>query len=217
MVGLPWEEHITFLDDKERVKSIRERVREGVRSCAGHPAILCYTIGNEIPASIVRWHGRHRIERFLEDLYNDTKDQDPGALVTYVNYPSTEYLQLPFVDIVCFNVFLESGPQFEAYLDRLQNLCGDRPLIVTETGLDSRRHSQEAQARALDWQVRSAFACGSAGVFVFSWTDEWHRGGFDIEDWDFGLVDRDRRPKQRSAKRSRSSRSRPTFRGRASR
>ena len=32
-----------------------------------------------------------------------------------------------------------------------------------------------------------------AGVFVFSWTDEWHRGGFDIEDWDFGLVDRDRR------------------------
>jgi glycosyltransferase involved in cell wall biosynthesis len=196
MVGLPWEEHVTFLDDRERIRSIRERVREGVRSCAGHPAVLCYAIGNEIPASIVRWHGRNRIERFLEDLYRDTKDEDPGALVTYVNYPSTEYLQLPFVDIVCFNVFLESGPQFEAYLARLQNLCGDRPLIVTETGLDSRRHSQEAQARALDWQVRSAFACGSAGVFVFSWTDEWHRGGFDIDDWDFGLVDRDRRPKR---------------------
>jgi O-antigen biosynthesis protein len=196
MVGLPWEEHVTFLDDKQRVESIRERVREGVRSCAGHPAVLCYAIGNEIPASIVRWHGRHRIERFLEQLYRDTKDSDPGALVTYVNYPSTEYLQLPFVDIVCFNVFLESGPQFEAYLGRLQNICGDRPLIVTETGLDSRRHSQEAQARALDWQVRSAFASGSAGVFVFSWTDEWHRGGFDIEDWDFGLVDRDRRPKR---------------------
>jgi glycosyltransferase involved in cell wall biosynthesis len=196
MVGLPWEEHVTFLDDAERIASIRERVREGVRSCAGHPAVLCYAIGNEIPASIVRWHGRSRIERFLEQLYRDCKDEDPGALVTYVNYPSTEYLQLPFVDIVCFNVFLESGPQFEAYLARLQNICGNRPLIVTETGLDSRRHSQEAQARALDWQVRSAFACGSAGVFVFSWTDEWHRGGHDIDDWDFGLVDRDRRPKR---------------------
>jgi glycosyltransferase involved in cell wall biosynthesis len=196
MVGLPWEEHITFLDGRERAKAIKERVREGVRSCAGHPAILCYAIGNEIPASIVRWHGRHRIERFLKQLYRAAKEEDPGALVTYVIYPSTEYLQLPFVDLVCFNVFLESGPQFEAYLARLQNLAGDRPLVVTETGLDSRRHSEEAQARALDWQVRSAFAAGSAGVFVFSWTDEWHRGGFEVDDWDFGLVDRHRQPKR---------------------
>ncbi len=34
-----------------------------------------------------------------------------------------------------------------------------------------------------------------AGVFVFAWTDEWHRGGHDVEDWDFGLVDRERVPK----------------------
>jgi glycosyltransferase involved in cell wall biosynthesis len=196
MVGLPWEEHVTFLDDRERAKSIKERVRAGVRACAGHPAILCYAIGNEIPASVVRWHGRHRIERFLKQLYLAAKEEDPDALVTYVNYPSTEYLQLPFVDLVCFNVFLESGPAFEAYLARLQNIAGDRPLVVTETGLDSRRHSEEAQARALDWQVRSAFAAGSAGVFVFSWTDEWHRGGFEVEDWDFGLVDRHRQPKR---------------------
>jgi glycosyltransferase involved in cell wall biosynthesis len=195
MVGLPWEEHVTFLRDRNQAKAIIERVREGVRACAGHPAVLCYAIGNEIPATIVRWHGRHRIERFLEKLYEGAKAEDPGALVTYVNYPSTEYLQLPFVDLVCFNVFLESGPQFESYLARLQNIAGDRPLIVTETGLDSRRHSEEAQARALDWQIRSAFAAGSAGVFVFSWTDEWHRGGYDVDDWDFGLVGREREPK----------------------
>jgi cellulose synthase/poly-beta-1,6-N-acetylglucosamine synthase-like glycosyltransferase len=196
MVGLPWEEHVTFLDEPARVRSIKERIRTSIRACAGHPAVLCYAIGNEIPSSIVRWHGRHKIERFLEELYRVAKKEDPGALVTYVNYPSTEYLQLPFVDIVCFNVFLESGPQFEAYISRLQNIAGDKPLIVTETGLDSRSHSEEAQARALDWQVRSAFASGCAGVFVFSWTDEWHRGGFDVEDWDFGLVDRGRRPKK---------------------
>jgi O-antigen biosynthesis protein len=195
MVGLPWEEHVTFLDDRRRKRSIEQRVREGVRSCAGHPAVLCYAIGNEIPSSIVRWHGRHRIERFLHSLYRAAKQEDPSALVTYVNFPSTEYLQLPFVDLLCFNVFLESGPSFESYVDRLQNIAGDRPLIVTETGLDSRSHSTEAQARALDWQVRSAFAAGCAGVCVFSWTDEWHRGGFEIEDWDFGLVDRSRAPK----------------------
>jgi GT2 family glycosyltransferase len=196
MVGLPWEEHVTFLDDRRRMASIEERVRGMVRSCAGHPAILCYAIGNEIPASIVRWHGKQRIERFLKRLYHAAKSEDPGALVTYVNYPSTEYLSLPFIDLVCFNVFLESGPQFASYLARLQHIAGDRPLVVTEAGLDSLRNSEEAQARALDWQVRTAFAAGCAGMFVFSWTDEWYRGGFDVDDWAFGLVDRNRTPKQ---------------------
>ncbi|PYS55012.1 MAG: glycosyl transferase, partial [Acidobacteria bacterium] len=48
---------------------------------------------------------------------------------------------------------------------------------------------------ALDWQVRTAFAAGCAGAFVFAWTDEWHRGGYDIENWKFGLTDRNRQPK----------------------
>ena len=64
-VGLPWEQHIAFLNEKGRAQAIEERVCEGVRTCAGHPAILAYAIGNEIPASIVRWHGRRRTERFL--------------------------------------------------------------------------------------------------------------------------------------------------------
>ncbi len=196
MVGIPWEQHITFLNDRRRVAAIERGVSEAVRSCAGHPAVLCYAIGNEVPASIVRWHGRQRTERFLKRLYDAAKREDPEALVTYVNYPSTEYLQLPFIDLVCFNVFLESGPQFESYLARLQNIAGDRPLLVTEAGLDSLRNSEEAQAKALDWQVRTAFSGGCSGMFVFSWTDEWHRGGADIDDWAFGLVDRDRSPKQ---------------------
>jgi O-antigen biosynthesis protein len=195
MVGVPWEEHITFLDDRKRGKDIIERVRRGVRACAGHPAVFCYSIGNEIPAPVVRWHGRRRVERYIERLYRAAKAEDPDALVTYVNYPTTEYLQLPFLDVVCFNVFLESQKPLEAYLARLHNIAGDRPLVLTEIGLDSRTHGEEAQARALDWQVRTAFASGCAGAVVFSWTDEWHRGGYDIEDWDFGLTTRGRRPK----------------------
>lgn len=195
MVGLPWEQHVAFLDDRGRARAIEERVRAGVRACAGHPAILCYTIGNEIPAPIVRWHGHRRVERFLARLYRTVKAEDPDGLVTYVNYPSTEYLQLPFVDFVCFNVYLEAQQQLEAYLARLQNIAGDRPLILAEIGLDSRRHGEAAQAYVLDWQIRTASAAGCAGAFVFAWTDEWNRGGYDIEDWDFGLTNRDRRPK----------------------
>jgi len=195
MVGLPWEQHVTFLSDRERVRSIQERVRAGVRACAGHSAVLCFAIGNEIPAPIVRWHGRRVVEDLLEALYDIAKSEDPDGLVTYVNYPSTEYLQLPFVDVFCFNVYLETKPKLETYLARLQNLAGNRPLLMAEIGLDSRRHGAEQQARTLDWQVRATFAAGGSGAFVFAWTDEWHRGGHDIEDWDFGLVTRDRQPK----------------------
>ncbi len=195
MVGLPWEQHVAFLDDPGRAASIEARVRAGVAAGAGHPAVLCYAVGNEIPAPIVRWHGHRRIERHVERLYRAAKAEDPGGLVTYVNYPTTEYLELPFLDLVCFNVYLESEGPLASYLARLHNLAGERPLLMAEIGLDSRRPGEAAQALALDGQIRAAFGAGCAGAFVFAWTDEWHRGGHDVEDWDFGLTRRDRRPK----------------------
>jgi GT2 family glycosyltransferase len=195
MVGLPVERYIGFLTDKKNAPDVEGLVRSGVQTCAGHPAVLCFVIGNELPASVVRWYGRRRIECYLKRLYQAAKAEDPYAIVTYVNYPSTEYLQLPFLDLVCFNVYLESPEQMEAYLARLQNIAGERPLIMSEIGLDSRRNGEEAQAHSLDWQVRTAFEAGCAGLFVYAWTDEWHRGGEDVEDWDFGLTRRDRSPK----------------------
>ena len=195
MVGLAWEQHVAFLDEPGMADSIEARVRAGVRSCAGHPAVLSYAVGNEIPTSIVRWLGARPTERFLERLCRAVRAEDPFALVSYVNYPSTEYLHLPFLDFVCFNVFLEGDAPFEAYVARLQNLAGDRPLVLTEIGLDSSRNGQDAQAAVLGRQLRTAYEVGAAGAFVFSWTDEWHRGGHEVDDWDFGLVDRARRPK----------------------
>lgn len=195
MVGIPWEQHVAFLASRATRKRIRRAVRDGVAACAEHPAVLCYLIGNEIPAPIVRWHGKKRVERFLRDLYREAKRVDPTALVSYANYPTTEYLDLGFADMACFNVYLESPVQFDGYIARLQNLAGERPLLLTELGLDSLRNGVAEQAHSLEWQVRHAFAGGCAGAFVFAWTDEWHRGNLDVEDWDFGVVDRERRPK----------------------
>jgi len=196
MVGLPVERYIGFLADKRRdAPDIEALVRTGVRACAGHPALLCYAVGNEIPAPVARWFGRRRVERYLERLYRAAKDEDPEGLVTYVNYPSTEYLRLDFLDFMCFNVYLESQQRLQAYLARLHTLAGERPVVMSEIGLDSRRHGEHLQARTLDWQVRSAFAAGCAGAFVYAWTDEWHRSGEDVEDWDFGVTRRDRSPK----------------------
>ena len=196
MIGLPVERYIGFLADGSKdAADIEEVVRAGVRACAGHPAVLCYAIGNEIPASVARWFGRRRVERYLERLYRAAKADAPGSLVTYVNYPSTEYLQLDFLDLVCYNVYLETQERLRAYLARLQTHAGERPLVMSEIGLDSRRNGEPVQARTLDWQVRSAFAAGCAGAFVYAWTDEWYRAGADVDDWAFGLTRRNRRPK----------------------
>ncbi len=196
MVGLSAEQYIGYLIDRPPgAPDVEALIRNRVRACAGHPALLCYALGNEIPALMARWLGRRKVERYLERLYRIVKREDPEGLVTYVNYPTTEYLRLPFLDFVCFNVYLESQERFEAYLARLQNIAGDRPLFMSELGLDAVRNGEGGQARSLDWQVRTAFAAGCGGVFVFAWTDEWYRHGHDVEDWAFGLTRADRSPK----------------------
>ncbi len=195
MVGLSAEQYAGYLADGKSVSHVEGLIRAKVAACGAHPAILCYALGNEISASMVRWLGRSKVERYLERLYTVVRSEDPEGLITYVNYPSTEYLDLPFLDLVSFNVYLESEERLEAYLARLQNIAGDRPLLMSELGLDSLRHGEDKQAATLAWQIRETSAAGGCGAFVFSWTDEWYRGGADVDDWAFGLTGRDRRPK----------------------
>src|SRR5262245_55307542 len=192
LAGIWWEQHVTFLDDQERARDIKRRFKDQVRSCHGHQGLFGFALANEIPASIVRWHGRTKIERFIFELFDIAKAAAPSALATYVNFPTTAYLELPFLDFAAFNVSLEEQEKLSAYLKRLQNIAGDMPLVLAEIGLDSRRHGQIAQAHSLEWQIRTAFREGCAGAFVYAWTDEWHCGGELIEDWDFGLATRTR-------------------------
>ena len=195
LVGLPWSQHIAFLDSRRTQADILRGVTEAVQGLGRHPAIFAYLIGNEIPPDMVRWHGAQRVRAFLIRLMNAVKAVDPTRLVSYANFPSTEYLTVDFTDFVCFNVYLHEESAFRRYLSRLQNLAVDRPLVLTEFGIDSFREGQEAQAEILSWQIRAAFDMGVAGTFVFAWTDEWFTGGHLIEDWAFGLVDCDRVPK----------------------
>jgi glycosyltransferase involved in cell wall biosynthesis len=195
LVGLPWTEHVCFLDDPQVVRDIRAQVAGGVEPLKDHPAVIAFLIGNEIPPDIVRWHSAERVQGFLRDLYDLVKRTAPGVLVSYANFPPTEYLDLDFLDFLSFNVYLHREHDFRRYLSRLQNLARDKPLMLTEFGIDSMREGPAEQARILSWQVRAAFESGAAGACIFSWTDDWFTGGFQVEDWAFGLVDRERRKK----------------------
>src|SRR5213076_2008498 len=74
MVGLPVERFVGLLADKKDGLSHLE--------------------------AVVRGHGSRRMVGVIERLYRAAKAEDPTARVTYVNYPSSEYLQLPFLDLV---------------------------------------------------------------------------------------------------------------------
>ena len=199
MVGLPWMQHVAFLDDRATNRSIREDILAKVRELGSHPAVALFALGNEIPPGVVRWHGRLRVERFLRSLFERAKDAAPDALFTYVNFPPTEFLDLSFLDVCAFNVYLHREPELRAYLARLQHIAGQKPFVLAEAGADSIREGPAGQAELTAMHIRAAFEEGAAGAIAFSWTDEWWRGGYSVDDWAFGLVDRSRHPKPAAA------------------
>ncbi len=196
LVTLPWAKHIEFLRERSTRKEIAEAIRVAVAAHVGHPAIFGYLVGNEISSTMVRWLGVRRVTEFVESLIQIGRGIDPNALFSYATYPPTEYLLPQNVDFCCFNVYLHNQRDFERYLLRLQNLTGERPLILGEFGMDTIRHSQEEQAEMLSWHVDSVVKCGLAGTVFFTWTDEWFTGGQEITDWAFGIVTREREPKK---------------------
>jgi hypothetical protein len=90
------------------------------------------------------------------------RQTDPEGLVTYINYPSTEYLDLPFLDLVCFNVYLEQR-QRSAYLGRLAVVTmvrrrrrGGRRESATAAGVVDAGYGRES-ASAIWGSVFTAF------------------------------------------------------------
>jgi len=171
MVGLPWSQHVAFLDDSRLRRAIRDELVTSVKALADHPAVLLFALGNEIPAPVVRWHGRVRVERFLRDLYETAKAASPASLFTYVNFPPTEFLDVSFFDVCAFNVYLHREPELRAYLARLQHVAGHKPLLLAEAGADSIREGEGGQAEITAMHIRTAFEEGACGAVAFAWTD----------------------------------------------
>jgi glycosyltransferase involved in cell wall biosynthesis len=193
MVGMPWPFHMAFLDSRQMAADIRATIRASVTEMRRFAdVIFAFSLGNEIRSDIVRWHGARAVSRFMGELYELGKSIAPDSLFTYSNYPSAEYLDLSFLDLICFNVYLHREPDFRRYLTHLMGATGERPLVLSETGMDTIREGEAHQAELLSWQARAAFELGLSGFIVFAFTDEWHTGGAEISDWAFGLVTRER-------------------------
>jgi glycosyltransferase involved in cell wall biosynthesis len=173
----------------------RRALDEAMDRCAGRPEVLAISVGNEVPPDVARVHGIGAIADTLGELVAAVHLADPAALATYANFPSTEYLEIEGLDLACFNVFLESGDDFDRYVRHLMCVTGARPLLITELGLAAEVHGATAQAATLDRQLRTVDEAGCAGATVFSWTDDWGVDGHRVQGWGFGITDAARRPK----------------------
>ena len=196
LVDVPWPKHLCFLESEKSKAVARDAVRKAVAACQGHPAIFAYSVVNEIPAEIVRWSGVRAVTEFIDELVDDARSVDADCLCTFTSFPPTEFLRPQNIDFVCFNVYLHHRKPFENYLARLQMLADTKPLVLGEFGVDSIREGEERQGELLAWQVEAAFGAGLAGTVIFSFTDDWFRGGHQIEDWGFGLTAHNRKPKE---------------------
>jgi GT2 family glycosyltransferase len=195
MIDIPWHKHLCFLDSEKLKTGAREAVRQAVQACAGHPAVFAYSVANEIAPDIVRWSGAKAVADFIDELVAEAKRIDPDCLCTYTNFPSTEFLRPQSLDFLSFNVYLHHRQPFKNYLARLQMIADTKPLVLGEFGIDSTREGEPQKCEILSWQIETAFRSGLAGTVVFSYTDDWWRGGQQIEDWRMGLTTRDRQRK----------------------
>ena len=196
LVDVPWNKHLCFLDSKMLRDDARATVRHAVESCKKHPAVFAFSVVNEISPDIVRWSGARAVADFIDELVDVAREADPDCLCTFGNYPPTEFLHPHNIDFFCFNVYLHQQRPFENYLARLQMLADTKPLMLGEFGLDSIREGEEQKCEVLGWQLESIFRGGLAGAIVYSFTDDWHRDGHQINDWAFGLSTRAREPKE---------------------
>lgn len=188
--GLKWCQHADFCGRPGILDEARDALAEALGRTAGHPALAGVFVGNEIPADLVRWMGPVRVRVAIESLIDYGRALAPDLCFAYANYPSTEYLEPENADFSAFNVYLEDPVAYRKYLRRLHHIAGDRPLMISEFGLDSRRNGQARQADALRWAVEISREEETAGMAVYAWSDRWWNSGAEVTDWDFGLTDR---------------------------
>ena len=188
--GLKWGQSADFFRNRGIYSGAVIALARRLKEIGKHPALAGIYVGNEVPADLARWMGPLKVRKALEGLISLGKEIAPELLFAYASYPSTEYLEPENADFTAFNVYLENEGAFRNYVKRLHHIAGDRPLVISEFGLDSQRNGLERQAEVLGWATQAALDLECAGVTVYAWSDRWQNAGAEVLDWDFGLLDR---------------------------
>jgi glycosyltransferase involved in cell wall biosynthesis len=191
-MGFDWMWNRVFLGgaDQAVFEQAKIDLKKELEQWGGHPAVVACFVANEVRPDIANWSSPVRVRESLEELIDIVKSEAPHLLAAYASYPSSEYLEPSNADFSAMNVYLEQPEKYQAYLKRLHHLAGDRPVLISEFGVDSVTHGVEKQREMLGWSLEITQSEGMAGWTCFSWSDRWLVGGESNSQWGFGLFDR---------------------------
>jgi len=191
-----WAHGCDFINDDPGIfNRAKELLVSWLTSHHSHPGLGAVLVGNEIPPDMAHWMGDHLVNQHLDELIRAAQKVAFGLPIAYASYPSTEFLEPPSADFTAFNIYLEDPEAFASYLPRLHHLAGDRPVFLTEFGMDTQSNTEEAQAKLLPQALQISRQAGLAGATLYAWSDDWFNNGTTITDWSFGLTRRDGSPK----------------------
>jgi len=157
----------------------KERILEKIGTCKDASNILAWELGNEIPAQLLQKINSDTIEREMKELYSAVRAKDPGHYVMHGNWPVTKSLHFNFFDLSGFNVYPVWPPEvvtrgYGNYISTvLQPIAGNKPLLITEFGVNSLEAGEDGQARITDQCWQDLLKAGACGGVVFSFADEW--------------------------------------------
>ena len=188
IAGLHWPWTQDFISNPRVLSGAELTYVRFLAAHGNHPSLAAVLVGNEIPPDLVRWLGPANVRQTVEHLIDVCRAEAPHLLVAYANFPTTEYLEPRNADFTAFNLYLEQREPLARYLRRLQNIAGDRPVLITEFGLDTIRHDEDEQRDILDWHFRECLEAGIAGTTIYAWSDLWFTDDRTVTDWALGLT-----------------------------
>ena len=98
--------------------------------------------------------GRSGCARFLKRLVGLVKDDRSRAASSATPISPRPNISPSISPISSASTSISTRKTaFRRYLSRLHNLAVDRPLVLTEFGIDSMREGDDEQARILSWQI----------------------------------------------------------------
>ena len=178
MVGLPWSQHVAFLDDRGAQRQHPARTSSAkVAELGDHPAVLTFALGNEIPPGVVRWHGRVRVERFLRSSTKRPRRRRPRRC------SPTSTFRRPSFSISRSSTSAPSTSTCTASTScaRIWRGCSTSPArsrcCWPKRAPTASAKGEDGQAEITAMHIRAAFEEGACGAIAFAWTDEWWRGG----------------------------------------
>jgi len=164
---LPWAHGCDFITDTSLLDHAQQKLTQWLTEYQEHPGLGALLIGNEIPSDMVRWMGPTTVRAALDSLILLAKKIAPHLPVAYSSFPTTEYLEPQYADFTAFNLYLEDPAKIDEYLPRLHHIAGDRPVFLTEFGLDTQSHTEEEQATLLPIALEKSHLAGLAGFTAY--------------------------------------------------